>query len=93
MQVPSLAFLSGFRIAVSVGRRHGLDLALLWLWPWLWLWSAAAVRIGPLAWELPYATGVAVKEKKKKEKKQNNKEEENPSLSSPYLYTTFFPSL
>ena len=34
----------------------------------LWLRSrpAAVVMIQPLAWELPYATGVAVKRKKKK---------------------------
>ena len=28
---------------------------------WLWRRSAAAVPIQPLAWELPYAAGVAVK--------------------------------
>ena len=34
----------------------------------MWLWSrpAAAAPICPLAWELPYATGVALKKKKKK---------------------------
>ena len=42
------------------------DLALLWLWCKL----AATAPIRPLAWELPYATGVAVKSKKKK--KSNN---------------------
>ena len=31
---------------------------------WLWLRLAAAGLIGPLAWELPYATGAAIKIKK-----------------------------
>ena len=35
------------------------DLALLWLW----LWLAAAASIQPLAQELPYAVGVALKSK------------------------------
>ena len=33
------------------------DPALLWLWPWL----AAPALIQPLTWELPYATGEALK--------------------------------
>ena len=44
------------------------DLALLWLWHR----SAATAPIRPLAWELPYAAGVALKRPKtitKKEKK------------------------
>ena len=32
--------------------------------PWLWCRPAAAALIRPLAWELPCATGAAVKEKK-----------------------------
>ena len=43
--------------SAMVGCRCSLDAALLWLW----LWLTAAVRIQPLAWELPYATGVALK--------------------------------
>jgi len=39
----------------------GIDLALLWLWCRL----AAIALIQPLAWELPYATGVALKRQKK----------------------------
>ncbi|WP_320867859.1 hypothetical protein [Phascolarctobacterium sp.] len=39
----------------SVGRKCGLDSALLRLWHRL----AAAVPIPPLAWELPYAAGAA----------------------------------
>jgi len=39
---------------------------LLWLWPR----QAAAAPIQPLAWELPYATGVALKSKQRKKQKQ-----------------------
>ena len=45
-----------------VGHRDSLDLALLWLW----CRTAATALIQPLAWELPYAMGVALKRKKKK---------------------------
>ena len=41
------------------------DLALLWLW----CRPAAIAPIGPLAWEPPYAAGVALK--RQKEKKNN----------------------
>ena len=42
---------------------------------WLWLWHrlAATPPIGPLAWELPYAVGAALKEKKKKKKGKRKK--------------------
>ena len=40
--------------------RHGSDLALLWLWCRL----EAPAPIGPLAWEPPYASGVALKKEK-----------------------------
>ena len=64
MWVQSLASLSGLRISVamscSVGCRQGSDLVLLWRRP------KAAVLIRPLAWERPYATGVALKKVKKK---------------------------
>ena len=33
---------------------------------WLWHRSAATALIQPLAWERPYATGTALKRKKKK---------------------------
>ena len=36
---------------------------------WLWCKPAAVALIGPLAWELPYALGVALKEKRKKKGK------------------------
>ena len=46
----------------GAGRRHGLDMALLWLWYRL----AAAAPIAPLAWDPPYAVGAALKRQKKK---------------------------
>ena len=36
--------------------------------PWLWCRPAAAALIHPLAWELPYATGLALKTKQNKTK-------------------------
>ena len=51
MRILSLALLSGFRI---------------WLFGELWCRLAAAAPIQPLAWQLPYASGVALKSKKKK---------------------------
>ena len=36
------------------------------LWLWLWHRPAAAAPILPLAWEIPYAAGSAVKRKRKK---------------------------
>ena len=32
----------------------------VWLWLWLWHRLATAAPIQPLAWELPYAVGVAL---------------------------------
>ena len=46
----------------GVGHRCGLDPALLRLW----CRPAAAAPIGHLAWELPYATDVAIKREEKK---------------------------
>ena len=66
MQVPYLASLSGLRIRCCselwyIGRRRGSDMVLLWLW----CRPAATAQIWPLAWELPHATGAALKTKKK----------------------------
>ena len=49
-------------MSCGVGRRHRSDLAFLWLW----CRPAATALIRPLAWEPPYARGVALKTKKKK---------------------------
>ena len=56
-------WVKGSSVAVScgVGCRCGSDLAL----PWLWHKLVATAPIRPLAWELLYASGVALKKKKK----------------------------
>ena len=50
---------SGLAVSCGVVHRCGLHPTLLWLWLRL---GAAALR-GPLAWELPYATGAVPKRK------------------------------
>ena len=63
--IPGLSQWEGSGVALShdVGHRHSSDPTLLWLWCRL----AAKAPIQPLAWELPYAMGVALKRQKKKE--------------------------
>ena len=65
-------------MSCGVGRRHVSDPALLW--PWCRL--AAAALIQPLAWELPYTMGVALKKRKKKKKcmREKTKLEEDRSV-------------
>ena len=58
----------------GVGCRHGSDPELLWLW----CRPVATDPIGPLAWEPPYAAGVA-QEKAKRQKDQKKKEIVNRS--------------
>ena len=53
-------------MSCGVGHRLGSDLALLWLW----CRPAATALIQPLAWEPPYAVGVALKIQKKEKTKQ-----------------------
>ena len=48
-------------MSCGAGRRHSLDLVLLWFWHR----PVATVLIRPLAWEPPYATSVALKRKEK----------------------------
>ena len=48
--------------------RYGSDLVLLWQR------LACAAPIPSLAWELAYATGVALKSKKRKEREEGKKE-------------------
>ena len=77
LRVRSLALLSGLRIGVAmscgVGCRCGLDPTLLWLWHR----PVATALIRPLAWEHPYAVGVAV-EKAKRQKKIVTKKQMGP---------------
>ena len=49
-------------MSCGVGHRRSLDPKLLWLWHRL----AAIALIRPLAWELPYASGAALKRQRKK---------------------------
>ena len=60
----------GSSVAVScgVGCRRGSDPQLLWLW--LWRRPASVVLIQHLAWELPYAPGVALRREKKGRRKK-----------------------
>jgi len=67
----SVGWGSGVAVSCGVGCRCGSDLALLWLW----CRSAATAPIPPLAWELPYATGAALKKTERKRRKEGRKEE------------------
>ena len=62
-------------MSCAVGHRLGLDLALLWLWHG----PAAEALIRPLAWEPPYALGVALKKKDLKKKKKERKRKKTKS--------------
>ena len=69
-------------MSCSVGCRHGLDHELLWLW------LAAVALIRPPAWRPPYATGVALKSKKKKKVElRSNIIKINAQIS--YIFTYF----
>ena len=57
-------------MSCGVDCRHSSDLALLWLW----CRPAATAPIRPLAWEPPYAAGVALKDQKTKEKRKKRNE-------------------
>ena len=73
MQVRSLALFSvlgpGVAMNCDAGHRCSLDPVLLWLW----CRPAAVAPIQPLAWELPHASGVALKRQKTKKKKKKKK--------------------
>ena len=70
-------------MSCGVGRRCGSDLILLWVWCRL----AATAPVRPLAWEPPYATGVAL-EKAKKDKKQ--KKTQTPQKNPPPTLLSLF---
>ena len=63
-------------MSCGVGCRRNSDPKLLWLWRRL----AAKARIRPLAWEPPYAAGVA-QEMAKRQKKKSKKEKETEGSS------------
>ena len=48
---------SGVAVSCAIGHKHSSDLA----WLWLWCRLTAPAPIWRLAWELPYATGTALK--------------------------------
>ena len=64
-------------MSCGIGRRCGLDLALLWLRCRL----AAVALIWFLVWELPYAAAVALKRQKKKKRKKEKKKNVNSTES------------
>ena len=64
-------------MSCSVGHRCGSDLALLWLWHG----PAATALTRPLAWELSYAIGVALKSKKERNKGRRKEHGFNVSQS------------
>ena len=49
---------------IVIGQRGGSDPMLLWLW----CRPAATAPIRPLAWDPPYATGAALKDKTNKKR-------------------------
>ena len=53
-------------MSCGVGCRYSLDLALLWLWHR----PLATALIKPLAWEPPYAAGVALKKTKRQQQQK-----------------------
>ena len=65
---------SGVAVSCAVGRRRSSDHSLLWLCRRL----AAVALIRSPAWELPYATSVALKSKKKKKKANVFLEKKSP---------------
>ena len=74
-------------MSCGVSCRHGSDLALLWLWHRL----EATALIGPLAWEHPYAVGVALK--RQRDKKKKRKKRKTAMRSSDSFLPLFFIKL
>ena len=66
-------------MSCGVGRRRGLDLALLWLW----CRPAAVTLIGPLAWEPPFAEGTALK--RHTHTHTHKKDKKTKIMSKPFL--------
>ena len=69
---------SGLAVSCGVGRKCGSDPT----WLWLWLRLAAVAPIQPLARELPYAVGVALKRPKKKKMIKHFMTRHSPGLIS-----------
>ena len=72
VSIPGLAqWVKNPAMSCGIGRRHSSDPTLLWLW----CRPAASAPIGLLAWEPPYAVGVALKRQKNQKQKQKLTEE------------------
>ena len=84
--IPDLAQSAKDSIAMScgVGRRHSSDPA----WLWVWYRPAAVAPIGPLAWELPYAKGTALKKKQKKQKTNKQTTKKNTEGESQRVFSS-----
>ena len=76
-------------MSCGVGHRHSLDPAL----PWLWQRPAATAPIRPLAWEPPYAVGVALENTKKKKTKTHKNKKQTKNPSKPKLVVLFHLAL
>ena len=75
-------------MSCGVGHRHGSDPALLW--PWCRL--AATALIQSLAWEPPYATGVAQEMAKRHTHKKNLGGRDHIIRINQHLINPGFPS-
>ena len=64
----SVGWGSGVALSCGVDCRQSLDPTLLWLW----CGPEATALIRPLAWESPYATGVALEKVKRQKKKKKD---------------------
>jgi len=84
-------------VSCGVGCRRGSDPALLWLWRR----PVATAPIQPLAWEPPYATGVAQEIATTKDKKTKDQKKSKTSrriwmpastwkISTEFIYNIFF---
>ena len=66
-------------MSCGVGCRHRWDPTWLWLWRRL----AATAPTGPLAWDPPYATGVALK--RQQQQQQKTPKNKTPKPQKQYL--------
>ena len=73
-------------MSCGMGRRRGSDPALLWLW----CRPVATAPIRPLAWEPPYAMGVALKRQKKKTKENDKKKKKKKGMGAVSVEQTSF---
>ena len=65
----------------------------IWCCRELWCRLAAVALIRPIAWELPYALGMALKTKKKKKKKKRKKKKRNYKVRYQQLINHALPHL